>query len=61
MAGELFDGELLVSLKFVPVGYWQEHASERESVLEIIGRALTDFRQHAELGRNLIELKERLS
>jgi hypothetical protein len=39
LAGEMYDGELLVSLTSVPPEYWSAHANEIEALKSVIGRA----------------------
>lgn len=41
-AGELYDSELLASLKAVPAQYWREHPIERRSAISLIEAALAD-------------------
>jgi hypothetical protein len=40
LAGELYDGELLASLKAVPSQYWSQHEDERLSIKSAIEAAL---------------------
>jgi hypothetical protein len=40
LAGEMYDGELLVSLKAVPPRYWSRHEDERRSLRSSIEAAL---------------------
>lgn len=40
LAGEMYDGELLASLKAIPLSYWSEHAPDRAELLSIIDRVL---------------------
>jgi len=54
LAGELYDGELMVSLKSVPLIYWSKHDVERRSLTSVVSALLTmesveaDIRQDAE-------------
>jgi hypothetical protein len=40
LAGEMYDGELFVSLKSVPPEYWSGHLNETEALKSVIGSAL---------------------
>jgi hypothetical protein len=42
LAGEMYDGELLVSLKSVPLDYWPKHEAERLSLKSAIEAALQE-------------------
>ena len=50
----MYDGELMVSLKSVPPGYWSKHDAERRSITSVVAALLTmesvetDIRQDAE-------------
>jgi len=54
LAGEMFEGELLVSLKSVPSPYWSKHDTERLNLKSVIAQVLAldsislDVRQDAE-------------
>jgi CDI immunity proteins len=54
LTGEMFDGELLLSLGSIPVDYWSSHESERLSLKSVIEAALgldtiaVDVRRDAE-------------
>lgn len=37
IAGDMYDGELAVSLKEVPRQYWREHPGERAKFLSVVG------------------------
>jgi hypothetical protein len=53
VAGEMYDGELLVSLKSVPIGYWLKCSEDATTLKEIVEKALAldatsdDVRQDA--------------
>jgi len=38
LAGELYEGELLISLKSVPLAYWGQHTVERQTVVSLVER-----------------------
>ena len=38
LAGEIFDGELLVAMKAVPFAYWRDNQTQRDQLLDIIHR-----------------------
>lgn len=40
LAGEMYDGELLVSLKAVPLNYWAAHADQAQTVRKVLERIL---------------------
>jgi len=40
LAGEMYDGELLASLKSVPPEYWPRHEAERLYVKSVVGSVL---------------------
>jgi hypothetical protein len=40
LAGDMYDGELLVSLSSVPPEYWSAHADQTEALKSVIGRAI---------------------
>jgi|GEM_PF-1878126 hypothetical protein len=42
LAGEMYDGELLVSLKSVPLEYWSKHEAERLSLKSAVEAALQE-------------------
>jgi hypothetical protein len=42
-AGDLYDGELVVALKSVPVAYWAEHPVVADTFRRIIEQHLPDF------------------
>jgi hypothetical protein len=42
LAGEMYEGELLVSLKSVPLQYWSKHEAERLSLKSVIETALQE-------------------
>jgi hypothetical protein len=54
LAGELYDGELLVSLKSVPQNYWTENSDHRDFLLRIIKK--TKDRSEESLQKDLEEL-----
>jgi len=54
LAGEMYDGELLVSLKSIPPNYWSKHPDEAQVLKSVVEQALqirtttNDLRQDAE-------------
>ena len=57
LAGDLYDGELLVSLKSVPAGYWKTHAADAAALRSIAVAALQRHEGVAEdLRRDVAEL-----
>ena len=40
LAGEMYDGELLASLKPVPASYWSSHPSDASALKGVIGKVL---------------------
>jgi len=58
-AGELYDGEMVVALKFVPAGFWLQHADLARALRAIVEPALRDFDQQVQGDAN--ELLSRLT
>jgi hypothetical protein len=56
LAGELYDGELLVSLKAVPTQYWLQHRDEQRSVKSVIEAALRSGETTEDVRRDAQEL-----
>ena len=60
LAGEMYDGELLVSLKSAPSDYWlahQEEVSSLKSIIEVVRRS---EKTDDDLRRDLQELLARI-
>ena len=55
-AGKLYDGELIVSLKHIPISYWSSHAREAEIVKKVIEKVLQFENEVDGLERDLKEL-----
>jgi len=56
LAGEMYDGELLVALKSIPSDYWHAHADEVLSLKPIIESACRNENLEDDLRRDMREL-----
>jgi CDI immunity proteins len=59
LAGELFDGELVVAMKFIPEAYWKAHIDLSERLREVFERALA-VADDEEIIKNVKNLTDRL-
>jgi hypothetical protein len=61
LAGDLYDGELVVSLRSVPAGFWEKHLdlAQRLSALIENGKALLDDDEQGEVEELMRVIKAR--
>lgn len=60
LAGEMYDGELLVSLKSAPSDYWPAHQDEVSSLESIIEAVIRGENTDDDLRRDVRELLARV-
>lgn len=61
LAGEMYDGELLISLRSIPAEHWSQHEAERLALMSALQQALQRAEKSSDVHQDAEEFLKTLS